>query len=773
MQPSVHLQRVVLVLAVLATALTQSVLADRQPHGGAALLTVTVALSIGLAIVSRRLAWQDWTAQAVGSALAIGLLPVAWDAVGRILAGIGAPYEVQLVYVLRNAMLALAALGHLPRAAPQAALASFFLVAFTFLWSSGPWAVALLVAYALVGAWWLLAAYWERLGGRFADASENALPVRPAVASVLMVALLCLGALPLVGRSATTSALSGFFPSSGGTGDNDPFAHGGVGDGDQLVAAKEHASSFGPIESELFLESKMPSLYDAFNEFSEAPPLKTKRLRRSIPLGMSQIQSNHEKRGISQQASREFTTVRRAKAKDSRPKDLLSAALLLVKGRTPMHLGLETYDHWDGHTLSAVVDTEPIATRLRDSKDARGRRWLDFSILPPTDAYAVSADTQVRVVNLKTDRVPLPATATRVTMQGLHAAGLFELSANGCLAMDVEHVPQLTIFEFRSMLRDRGAPLQLMQTASGSAQDSIAGLAREWTQGVAAGWPQVDAVVSRLRNEYIHDRAAMAPEEAEDAVEHFLFEARRGPDYLFATSAAVLLRSLGFDTRVRSGFYVDPERFNHAAQLTPVTIEDAHFWVEVRTSNGNRVSASGDLSPGIWATVEPTPGYELRYAPETLGAQLLRHARALVAAIVSRPVTVVSSVVLVAVMWLVRRRVFDALVINWWWLRSRTVGGAQLARLTLRLVQWRAWAYRQRRPRGATVASWKAIAQHREFTELVSWALYGEGTPAPYGSDAARVACRDAICTRLAVVGPIGSRPPQRRYSRATGYEHR
>ena len=42
-----------------------------------------------------------------------------------------------------------------------------------------------------------------------------------------------------------------------------------------------------------------------------------------------------------------------------------------------------------------------------------------------------------------------------------------------------------------------------------------------------------------------------------DAVEYFLFESRRGPDYLFATSAAVLLRSLGYQTRVVSGLYAD------------------------------------------------------------------------------------------------------------------------------------------------------------------------------------------------------------------------
>ncbi|MEO1498358.1 MAG: transglutaminase-like domain-containing protein [Planctomycetota bacterium] len=749
-----------LLLVGVSTAIIQVALSDRAAAGGVPLLAVSVCLVVALRYARRlpvdrlgahRLAGirlDEHTAAVIG-VFALALLPIVWDVATRGLMRIGNPYEVQLAYVLRNAMLALAATPHLAGATRYAALSSFFLVVLGYLWSSGVWAIALLVGYALLGAWWLLAAYWERLGGRFADSSEPAVPVRPAVAAIVALGLCAVLLLPLVGRSPVTTALDGFFPSSGGTGANDPFAHGGVGDGDQMVAAKDNASSFGPVESELFLESKMPSLYDAFNEFSEAPPIKQKRMRRSIPLAPSQVQVNHEKRGTTQQATREFSAVRRAKRRNSKPDDVASAALLLVKGRTPRRLALETYDHWDGQRLIASSAAQPAAMHLREEKDPCGRRWLDFAIMHPTDAYTASDTTQVRVVNLKTDRVPTPAGAARLTMQGLHAGSLFSFTEDDCLAMDVKVVPQLTIFEFRSRVRERGATLRLHQSPAGEADSKITRLARSWTRGVEPGWPQAQAVLARLRKEYTHDRTALAPTETTDAVEHFLFESRRGPDYLFATSAAMLLRSLGFDTRVRSGFYVDPKRLDRRAGITPVLMEDAHFWTEVRTANGNRTTVDGTPMAGVWATLEPTPGYQMLYAPETLLAWLRRISFATLGELAARPAMVSLCVLVLAVGFVNRRRLVDGLLVGWWTIRSPTTEIGGLAKLTLRLLEWRAWAYRERRPIGTTLGRWEPLRPHDDFVTLAGWALYGSSADAPLSPATARAVCRRVIRTPI------------------------
>ena len=94
-------------------------------------------------------------------------------------------------------------------------------------------------------------------------------------------------------------------------------------------------------------------------------------------------------------------------------------------------------------------------------------------------------------------------------------------------------------------------------------------------------------MIAALRQGYAHDRSATAPPGCTDVVAEFLLRSDRGPDYLFASSAAVLLRSLGYPTRVVSGLYAAPGRYDPRTRHTPVTGEDVHFWAEVRLPNGH------------------------------------------------------------------------------------------------------------------------------------------------------------------------------------------
>src|SRR5262245_24834724 len=52
-----------------------------------------------------------------------------------------------------------------------------------------------------------------------------------------------------------------WLPTSGGTGEADPFGCGGLNDGDDEVKCAK-ARSTGTIESEIFLDSPLASLYD-------------------------------------------------------------------------------------------------------------------------------------------------------------------------------------------------------------------------------------------------------------------------------------------------------------------------------------------------------------------------------------------------------------------------------------------------------------------------------------------------------------------------------
>ena len=142
-------------------------------------------------------------------------------------------------------------------------------------------------------------------------------------------------------------------------------------------------------------------------------------------------------------------------------------------------------------------------------------------------------------------------------------------------------------------------------TISSRSEPSI-GSIPAWPNWHAPGWPACRKDGHKLKRSsatcggrYVHDRLATAAPGSIDVVADFLLGSRRGPDYLFASAAVVLLRSLGYPARLVSGLYAAPDRFDPRTRHTAVTSEDVHVWAEVRLPNG------------IWIAVEPTPGYEL------------------------------------------------------------------------------------------------------------------------------------------------------------------
>ena len=189
--------------------------------------------------------------------------------------------------------------------------------------------------------------------------------------------------------------------------------------------------------------------------------------------------------------------------------------------------------------------------------------------------------------------------------------------------MDREQLPALTVIHVQSRTVDErlipqaitfwsGGSDEYRQFGDGFFSRQVRELAKRWTEDVASGWPQVRAIVGRLREHYVLDHAARPPADCQHTAAHFLLSSRRGPDYQFASAAVVLLRSLGMSARVVSGFHVEPSRYDPRAQHTPVFKDDVHFWAEVHSGGGN------------WIPLEPTPGYELLGPPPTLAERTWR-----------------------------------------------------------------------------------------------------------------------------------------------------
>jgi hypothetical protein len=265
-------------------------------------------------------------------------------------------------------------------------------------------------------------------------------------------------------------------------------------------------------------------------------------------------------------------------------------------------------------------------------------------------------------------------------------------------------------------------------------------LAREWAGDRPRGWPQIEAVITKLRTEYTHDRNAAAPPDHPAPVLWFLLESRRGPDYLFATAAALLLRALDYPTRVCLGYYASPDAYDRETDHTPVKAADLHFWSEVL------------LRDGHWLVVEPTPGYGTLEPNLPLSERLL-NALSVCASWASRNLIALLAIAAVLVVVMLRRRqLIDAIaVLLWWWFPGRT-WREQVYR-AMRLLERRGrWAGAPRAP-GQTVAVWvrtalgDAASHDADLIRLVrlsEWAAYAPDGPNP--TDALAI-CRRVLAT--------------------------
>ncbi len=110
----------------------------------------------------------------------------------------------------------------------------------------------------------------------------------------------------------------------------------------------------------------------------------------------------------------------------------------------------------------------------------------------------------------------------------------------------------------------------------------------------SAGNPFDKAVImeSYLRDNFAYT-LNLAGKPGDDPLAHFLFETRAGHCEYFASSMAIMLRTLGIPSREVNGFL--PGEFNDVAGDYIVRASDAHSWVEA-------------YFPGSgWITFDPTP----------------------------------------------------------------------------------------------------------------------------------------------------------------------
>ncbi|HEV3144543.1 MAG TPA: transglutaminase domain-containing protein [Gemmataceae bacterium] len=658
------------------------------------------------------------------------------------------PLELQMVLAFRTLSLALAAFGVWKLCLRAAAVASLFLMLFAVTMTDHRAIFPLLALYSACGSAWLMLVYWHGLrqtlfmAGSPATVADTARARLPWLTIGWMIVLVAgVVGVAAAGPQRAARVLAEWLPTSGGTGDYDPSARGGRNDGDdETIGPNPNSTGFANTDN--FLDSPLPSLYDMFNEqFGE--PFRPKDREQAIALdGNSKINESKRPPPDNPRAGREFPTTRRAPQKPRAPQDRAARAIFEVKGRTPLHVRVVAFDHFDG--VSWHECPPDLHTCLLERE--QDRLWMQIVERTPPAIFADDDTHQIKLAQSLGTIVPTPVHLKRFHVGRVDRVDFFAWGPERILRMSKRRMPAGITIDTESRSVDprrlnetpfpkgsNGAKSEFVQVPP-TIDESVALLAQDWTKDCAPGWPQIDAVVQHLRRHYNLDRAAGVPDDCRNPVGHFLLESKRGPDYQFATAAAMLLRTLGYRSRVVSGFYVSPDRYDSQTRHTPVGQEDVHFWPEVM------------LPSGDWLVLEPTPGYEI-LGPNVSWSERLASALAAAGRWAWRhtPQFVVALAAFGLIWWRRQRLLDRALMLSWRWLPARTWAGC--IQQTIRILERRGRWANHSRDAHQTAARWlhsmpaARTGEILEFGRMAEWAAYAPGHTPPWTEARVRDVC--------------------------------
>lgn len=553
--------------------------------------------------------------------------------------GSAAAWEMVWLTSFGFAAIGLALFGWRERDVGLSVICSGFLVLFTAASADEIAAVWCAIFWAMICLWWLVANHWERLDQCMSH-SVRRLPMLRLGSMLLGVALALLTALIAWGQVGGSARLSwGFMPTSGGNEYGDEAARSGVGNGDAIVAAEQHAATFGAVDSNVFLDSDQPSLFDMFDD-TLGEPFRPKQSERAVALKQQETSDLEGRPGESGSGGQSFPIARHKANPPSKAKSDNSDVVLRWIGPTGSRLAMERFNVFDGVSWYASGTVPPQQLEHRKLND---RDWFFLTGSFDSAIHRKTYEQAVKVMRLKSPRIPAPSQVAGVSIKDVDRSDFFSISFDGSIFMPGRTsipaqtnirmvswgVDEATLFQidrFSYSRLERG-DIQFQESGDAaedtgqSVQRTSAGvkeferIARELSSGELSDWKAVKKIVAYLRSEFEFDRAIDCG--LEDPLNEF-YQQRRGGDHMFATAACVMLRALGIHSRLTTGFYADPDNCKLADGETSIYRDDAHVWLEV--------NVAGD----VWIPVEPTPGYEqpkfnssfLRFASQVFWATL-------------------------------------------------------------------------------------------------------------------------------------------------------
>jgi transglutaminase-like putative cysteine protease len=539
--------------------------------------------------------------------------PWLLDVLGRRM-GHGNGMEILMLGSLAWAALLSATVAKSQRSISISVILSGFLTLFTSFIAEDSRAIGFTYLWGVLCLWWLVSNHWEQLQ------SHTASEVKAHGGYRLFV--LALGCLTFFGITAVVSnrvpvirkLTQELLPTSGGSTQKDSVGR-GVGDGDALLAARNHPTSFGAVDTDMFLESTKPSLFDVIGDEAGAPK-RNRRVERAQALRGEDLKVEGGRFSEANQSSSgnsDFSTARQRPKMRQPPQNIVKESLMFWAGQAGSRLAVERFTQFDGVDWTnpeSVADRR--SHRTPESVAVDEQTWFFSSSNSFPNPDSPFTDTVAEALKFTRFRSPIIPTRSGLQMWSidlLDRADFFSIDKNDLILMpDRLHVPDYTVIRFINSRIDLQRLEQLAEVAPVAASNPmlsdpvkrrLAKLGDRWGGDRPRGLQQVIAIVDGFRRDFALERDWTAEETAEEKLplEQFL-DSGSGPAYLFATAASQVLQEMGYETRLVTGFYTNAQHFLQGQREIAVLPRDAHVWLEWHVGRG------------YWIPLEPTPGFQ-------------------------------------------------------------------------------------------------------------------------------------------------------------------
>ncbi|MGI9611756.1 MAG: transglutaminaseTgpA domain-containing protein [Acidimicrobiales bacterium] len=298
------------------------------------------------------------------------------------------------------------------------------------------------------------------------------------------------------------------------------------------------------------------------------------------------------------------------------PVELSDEVVLRVRADRPRYWRGTTYEIWDGRRWTSDLQPTRLVwsgngVRLPASSD--GDAPVDAD-LPEPITLTQQFTTERAGLDVLVGAWRIDSLYAMVDRAGVGSDGSIRLEtplgAGAAWTVRSEYVPATEADLRRSdpILASGGTATFARYASEDSVSDATADLASDITADASTTYDKVRAIEAWMDRNLTYTRdIATLPADA-DAVDHLLFESKRGFCEQIGSALVVMLRSLGIPARLVVGYV--PSEYDATSGAWISRASDAHAWAEVYFPG---VGWRGfDPTAGVPTAVDEAPADELR-----------------------------------------------------------------------------------------------------------------------------------------------------------------